>query len=67
MEAILRFRERIRQGHREADKLQLWREESWTPLLFYIHVKHFSVGVGLGFALGVCVSALICVLSRLPA
>jgi len=56
---MMDFRERIKRGREEANRLQLWKEESWTPLLFYIHVKHFSVGAGLGFALGILFSVLV--------
>ena len=50
------FREKVRLGREEANRLQLWKEESWTPLLFYVHIKHFSIGWGLGFGMGIMIA-----------
>lgn len=59
------FREKIRQGREEASRAQLWRAESWTPLLHYIHVKAFSIGVGIGFTLGVAFATVVVLIGRL--
>lgn len=64
-EVLMDFQEKVRCGREEANKLQLWKEESWTPLLFYIHIKHFSVGWGLGFAMGVLFSTLVYLLRQI--
>jgi len=58
------FQEKIRRGRKEANRLQLWKEESWTPLLFYIHTKSFEAGVGLGLAMGILFSVFIYLLGR---
>lgn len=60
------FREKIRRGREEANSLQLWKEKSWTPLLFYVHWKASTIGIGLGFAMGILSSVLIHLLINGP-
>ena len=56
---MMNVREELRLGREEAERLRLWNQESWTPVLFYIHVKGYSAGLGLGFGMGILFSVLI--------
>lgn len=55
----MNYLEKFKLGREEAHSLQLWKGDSWTPLLFYVHVKHFSIGAGIGFAMGILFATLV--------
>lgn len=44
--------EMSREGHQEAIRLGLDREENWTPLLIHLHSSRMLIGLLLGIFIG---------------
>ena len=45
------------EGFVDACELGLNREDSWDPIMVYLHTSRIIIGAILGFVLGVCVTA----------
>jgi hypothetical protein len=43
----------VRRGAMDAAEMGLDKEENWTPVLCYVHVTRFLVGLVIGLAAGI--------------